>query len=420
MKMNRRSFISVVSTTLWPLATARGAEKQDWLAACEDPARKLFNGKPNLDRILALYPRTTSAPAFDPELIADKVAKLKTKPAVNTGHRFLDLSVKVGLAHIDATFQGDHPKYGVGTYARPEHDGFPPTIIAAVDALTLWDLTPRAEQLFGYWLDHFVRPDGTIAYYGPSLGEYGQLLTSARRLMQRGGSREWLAKHRDALARLAQHLQSLIRQTGRVALTSGVPEADERKQTATYFHNNAWIVRGLDDWATLAKPPAQTGELRKLLLDAIRRTWPSDSKDWWLSPTVELAERPQGKITATRVGSYTNYRYWPELLSSRVLPRALAERVVNVRLSSGGQFCGMTRFSNHLDDWPLADYLEGLWWLGRKDDFLLSLYGHVAYHQAEGHLTAYEQVTLPPGKKVADYCLPCQLVAARAARVLAK
>ncbi|MCX6907214.1 MAG: hypothetical protein NTY01_04135 [Verrucomicrobia bacterium] len=420
MKMTRRSFIGAIPAVLWPLSSSHAAEKQDWLALCEDPARKLLRGKPDLARLLALYPRPTGVPAFDPELIADKVAKLKTKPAVNTGHRLLDLSVKTGFAHIEATFQGDHPKYGVGTYAGKEHDGFPPTIIAAVDALTLWGLTPRAEELFGYWLDHFVRPDGTIAYYGPSLGEYGQLLTSVRRLMQRGGSLDWLAKHRDALDRLARYLQSLIHQGVRVALTSGVPEADERKQTATYFHNNAWIVRGLEDWAVLAKTSPETSELRKLLLDAIRQVWPSDPDDWWLSPTVEPAERPQGKITATRVGSYTNYRYWPELLSSRVLSRALAGRVVNARLSSGGQFCGMTRFANHLDDWPLADYLDGLWSLGRKSDFLLSLYGHVAYHQAEGHLTAYEQVTLPPGKKAADYCLPCQLVAARAARVLVK
>jgi hypothetical protein len=96
----------------------------------------------------------------------------------------------------------------------------------------------------------------------------------------------------------------------------------------------------------------------------------------------------------------------------------MANRIVDARLSAGGQFCGMTRFEGWLDDWPLADYLYGLWQLGRKRDFLLTLYGHVAYHQAEGHLTAYEQVTFPPGKEKAPYCLPCQLVAARAARLL--
>ena len=116
--------------------------------------------------------------------------------------------------------------------------------------------------------------------------------------------------------------------------------------------------------------------------------------------------------------SYANYRYWPELLASGLLPAEMANRLVESRLSAGGQFCGMTRWSDCLDDWPLADYLSGLWALGRKRDFLLSLYGHVACHQADKHLTAYEQVSLPPGVETAAYCLPCQLVAARAARRL--
>ena len=159
-------------------------------------------------------------------------------------------------------------------------------------------------------------------------------------------------------------------------------------------------------------------ELARDTLQAIEKTWPADPADWWLPPQVEPLPRPRRLTGAWDYASYTNYRYWPELLSSGLLPRDMANRVVAARLSAGGQFCGMTRFASHLDDWPLAEYLYGLWSLGRRSDFLLSLYGHVAYHQAEGHLTAYEQVSFPPGKKKADYCLPCQLVAARAARLL--
>ena len=79
--------------------------------------------------------------------------------------------------------------------------------------------------------------------------------------------------------------------------------------------------------------------------------------------------------------------------------------------------------NDNLDDWPLADYLYGLWKLGRKNDFLLSLYGHISYHQCEGHLTAYEQFWFPGdprGSRAADYCLPSQLVAARAGRLINK
>jgi hypothetical protein len=157
--------------------------------------------------------------------------------------------------------------------------------------------------------------------------------------------------------------------------------------------------------------------LRADTLSAIERAWPDDPHDWWLPPRVEPLTRPES-LTATRDASYTNYRYWPELLSSGLLPDETANRLIDARLNAGGQFMGMTRFRGWLDDWPLADYLAALWRLGRKRDFLISLYGHVLYHQADGHLTAYEQVTLPPGREHAPYCLPCQLVAARAARLL--
>ena len=158
-------------------------------------------------------------------------------------------------------------------------------------------------------------------------------------------------------------------------------------------------------------------ELASRTLDAIERKWPQDEDDLWLQPQVEERERPT-QITGSRIGSYTNYRYWPELLSSGLLPPELAGRVVRARLEFGGQFVGMSRFADWLDDWPLFDHIAGLHRYGFKSDLLLCLYGHIAYNQAEGHLTAYEQFTFPPGREKAAYCLPSQLVAARTVALL--
>jgi hypothetical protein len=438
--MTRRRFVercaAVSATTAisaWTASSAAGEPpKTDWSTALQDPVYRMVPGQPDLDRILALFPRPRGKPAFDPQVIAENVKRLQPSPPVNTGHPLLDLSVKTGLAHIDATFRGDHPKYGVGGYAQDMHDGFPPTIIAAVDALSAWGMNRRAAQLFRYWLANFVRETGTIKYYGPSVSEYGQLLHTAALLEERAGAAGWWAEGYKALDRLAEfllQLQAAAAKDG--SLISGVPEADTMRDTGRYFHNNAWVVKGLRRWADLcqrqqAAPTTAISTVRRIsaalaedTLRAIRKTWPADPSDWWLPPQVEPLKRPP-RLTVTTVACYTNYRYWPELLSSGLLPADLANRVVESRLSAGGQFCGMTRFADHLDDWPLADYLDGLWSLGRKRDFLFSLYGHVAYHQAEGHLTAYEQMSLPPGRPSADYCLPCQLVAARAARVLQK
>ncbi len=60
---------------------------------------------------------------------------------------------------------------GVERYGRTVHEAFPPTIIAAADALSAWGLVGRAQEVFGYWLATFVRADGSIDYYGPSLSE---------------------------------------------------------------------------------------------------------------------------------------------------------------------------------------------------------------------------------------------------------
>lgn len=415
---------------------ARAGDPDDlqahWRRMREDPVRRMIAGTPDLEAVRSLFPPLVGPPAFDPALIAENVKKITTQPAVDTGHPFLDLSVKTGLAHIDATFQGDHPKYGVGTYAANEHDGFPPTIIAAVDALSKWGIHDRATSLFRYWLARFVREDGTIDYYGPSISEYGQLLHTAALLAERAGAGTWLHEGFASLDRIADYLLRLRRAAeAGDGLISGSPEADTREEVGKYFHNNAWVAKGLRSWVSLCErqkmSPTTTvattqktaAALARDTLNAIDRTWPVSLEDWWLPGQVKTLERPDC-LTGSTEASYTNYRYWPELLSSGLLPAAMANRLVEARLSAGGQFCGMTRFSGHLDDWPLADYLFGLWSLGRRDDFLLSLFGHVAYHQAEGHLTAYEQVSFPPGRRVADYCLPCQLVAARAARLLMK
>ncbi len=331
----RRSVALAAGAALLPClklqASPADSAAEDWVALREDPVRQRFAGRPDLDTILKLFPRLTGQPAFDPQRIAGKARQLQTSPPVNTGHPFLDWSVKVGLAHIDATFVGDHPKYGVGTYAKEEHDGFPPTIIAAVDALSAWGLNTRAAQLFRYWLVHFVREDGTIKYYGPSISEYGQLLHTGALLAERAGPAGWWDEGFAPLNRIAELLLHLRAEAAKTdGLIAGVPEADTREDVRKYFHNNAWVVKGLRRWVELcarqkARPSTKPGVARRAAaalegdtLRAIEKTWPKNPSDWWLAPHVEPAPRP-ARLTggAADLASYTNYR---------VLARAAVQR----------------------------------------------------------------------------------------------
>jgi len=196
-----------------------------WLQSLTDPFRDelLKSGIGLPKRIVRCAQPLEGDPAFDPELVDRKARELRLPPNARFEHPLLERAVRIGLAHIDLTFVGDHPKYGVGNYVQEKHDSFPPIIIAVVDALTLWGMTSRAQRLFSYWLHHFVREDGTIDYYGTSLSECGQLLTTARRLVERGTKGEWLAPHEPFLSRLACYLRQLLNETGEVRLVAGGP-----------------------------------------------------------------------------------------------------------------------------------------------------------------------------------------------------
>lgn len=417
-----------------PSAVAGTTEhRAKWVESLTDPFREVLLaggiGADFPERVRRCAEPLRDEPAFDPLETSRLAAAVKLPAAARFDHPLLERVVRVGLAHIDLTFQRDHPKYGIGKYAWAKCDGFPPVIISTVDALSLWGNFQRAEQLMTYWLNCFIFRDGSIMFQGPSLSEYGQLLTTLRQFVERSGNRDWFAAHRQTIRSIVGYLEAQMLAGGRVELLKGVPEDDTRQDVATYFHNNAWLVRGLRDWAALdpegdgTRMLAHADQLQAKLLAAIRDCWPRDPDDWWLPPTTETSlpfsgeiRRPAGFIAENRLGKYTNYRYWLELLSSGVLPADLCDRIIRARLASGGQFLGMTRLNKtRLDDWPLHHWLDGLWQHARYQDFQLSLWGHIFYHQAEDHLTAYESVHMPPGRQSAPYCLPCQLVAVRAA-----
>ena len=106
--------------------------------------------------------------------------------------------------------------------------------------------------------------------------------------------------------------------------------------------------------------------------------------------------------------TYANYRYYPEILSTMLLPENLAEGVFNMRERLGGNLLGMTRFRSWLDNWPVVNYARYLIETGKIDKYLLLLYSHTQHHGHPELMCYYEQIKLF-GKVSAHDCVPSLL-----------
>ncbi len=324
---------------------------------------------------------------------------------------------KASIVRALITFTGKHPHYGVGRYARKCHDGFPPTIISLVQCLLDWGQGETARDYLISYFERFITTTGRIDYYGPSLAEYGQMLALVSRLVHATGDGEWFEAIRPKVQQMHDWLwaEQMSAENG---LMAGVPEADTRDQVDIYFHNNAWCWRGLRDIAGVLDPPDdedRCNSYRKAILDAIQDVTDRTCEPAFIPPVAHSIE-PFTTMTQDRFASYTNYRYWPELLSSGILSQEQMEDIISYRVTHDGEAGGMTRFRQWVDNWPIAEYAAALLAVGKTDEFRQLLFSHLAGHQTPQTWTAYEQVTLDGDsyrKHKGDYCVPVQLVAPR-------
>ena len=346
-------------------------------------------------------------------------------------------AARAGIVRAVTGYAGLHPKYGMGGYWAAQHDGFPPTTISMATCLLDWGLTEAVKTRLGYYLDRFVKPDGTLGYYGPAVAEYGQIVDLAAACVRRTGDMAWFDHHRPAIDRLVEHLLRLRTESKEsqspeavgYGLLFGGAEADTRKETHYYFSGSAWGWRGLHEAGKLfGEIGRQRGDdnlvrrgeqilakaeaLRADVLRAVERSIVAAGEQPFLPPMTGFKE-PFATMTQDRLASYTNYRYWLETLSARCLEPEQERMILDYRLAHGGELLGMTRFSGHLDDWPYWHHASGVLGHDRVSHYLLGYFGHMAHHQTPGTFTAYEQVPIRGyglRRETADYCVPAQLI----------
>jgi hypothetical protein len=350
--------------------------------------------------------------------------------------RVLDAS-KAGIVRALISERGVHPKYGVGVYADAEHDTFPPTIVQLNLCLLDWGFTAEVKSRLGYYLSTYVKKDGTFDYYGPAISEYGQILTLAVRYVRLTGDTAFLAEHLPELKRIAGYLASGIEASRKeyskdspyYSLLYGAAEADTREDKKFYFSGDLWSWRGLKDFGQLLADEGsrsqdmaleqlgkaqveEASEFQKSIFAALTRSIRSDTTPPFLPPVVGMSE-PFQRMTENSFSSYTNYRYWLEMLSPGMLTPAMSKDIIDFRTDHGGEVAGTTRFEDALDDWTYANYAWALLEAAEPEHYLLGFYGHLAYHQTPGTFTAYESVAIKGDRTrtySTDYCVPAEVV----------
>ncbi len=132
-------------------------------------------------------------------------------------------------------------------------------------------------------------------------------------------------------------------------------------------------------------------------------------------PPGPTQTEPIERMTQNRHASYCNYRYFAEMVSAGVLPQRAVRRVLDWRRDHGGELLAMTRFEDHLDDWPVLNWARALLETGEIARYQVLLHAHLAHHQAAGWLAAPEQATIVPDasgarRYHAGQVAPCQVV----------
>ena len=343
-----------------------------------------------------------------------------------------------------ATYVGDSPRYGIGPqYWKQVNDAFPPATLAT--ALTLGSIgaPSAAADRLGFFLDNLVDSTGHVLYYGTAMSELGQLLQAASTVvidldaLEQDAGNFWLERHAAKLGAIAEKL--LVAQRNATqnrgsshGLLWGCPEADlcsTPDGQGLFLTSGLWAWRGLNDLAAVASPLTSLGitsvaamrdAAAQLLSDTRAAIAHTQHSTGWVPPCLNCsaAATPFNTLTESRIASYTNYRFYPEMMSSGGLSTDVATKLGEFRRSHGGELLGMTRFETWLDDWPIQ--AMALWWLeleettgnssmGSADHYAMTMLSHIAHHSSRGTYTAYEQANWADNQ--ADNCVPSQLAA---------
>ncbi len=339
----------------------------------------------------------------------------------------------------------DHPKYGVveRAYAGAEHDGFQDTLTSTVTCALEWGLFPAARRYLAYYLENFVRPDGTLKYRGPELGKYGVMLTCIAQYCDYTRDHSLLVDYDQKIQALVAFLvrrweesrtlhpsdpaYGAIRGHHEADITFLTPNVTTLDYDQPYLSNSAEAWRGLRDigstwtWAGEAAHQAEMAQRGRTLLDvadkvlqdartAVDRTWlekdgtrglpiiAGSKSFYWEAP---YRSRPE---------SYDENRVWSELFHSCVLSRNDVRDILEIAAERGGTNLGIFTNRRSVVGFLVAEATQALIKYDFVPEALLVLYAHAFHAHTAGTWTALECVDMDRARAAHNpYCVPAQL-----------
>jgi hypothetical protein len=160
-------------------------------------------------------------------------------------------------------------------------------------------------------------------------------------------------------------LQGYKRET---LVVRGPGEHDTCHSPDYYFSSSMWAWRGMLEFSRWLRATAIWPALRATLeaeavafaLDITAALDVSIVRDnvtgeaLFVPPIAGSGQQPFASMTVNTESSYSNFRYYAEMLSSGFMNVSVALVLSNFREQHGGTLSGMTRYEDHLDD---SDYI---------------------------------------------------------------
>ena len=393
------------------------------------------------------------------ETVAFWVKFAKAGIDISLPEKRIEKIARGAIAATAVTCTADRPHYGHRYYGKEVHDNFPPNYIWLLETACIMGREKWAKRVFAYLVNYALTDEGKMVYrqgkamnYGASATEYANLLFLTDRYFEKlgvsGFDKAQIQKIVGMGDIILAHCVSCPEFEGRT-LVKMCAEADTNSRVHVYLNNNLWAIRGLrcldgilnrlgvenngkyrkmadivqqnvdhllvkyahyDERFGLIPPFRLDYEAKPHTLSYCRDTFsPMSDEEYaeYVTATISRGKEKENGQDSTE-NCYANYRYYPELLSSMLLPKEMADGAERIREELGGELMGMTRFRSWIDNWPILHHARFLIETDRIEKYLLLLYSHTELHGHRERLCYYEQIKLEGIYNMPD-CIPSLL-----------